>query len=116
MMEWTNCRHSDHFYASFGASGLVAALVDRLRDSDGTTRKFAAFAVGNAAFHSRALVGPLVTHGAVGALEGLLDGRECQVNAAGALCNLAKYDPAVKARQVTWPKVKAILMQRRMQK
>ena len=94
--------------------GIVEALIERLRDGDSTTKKFAAFAVGNAAFHSSLLVPPLVEHGVVPALEELLGTRDCEINAAGALCNLAKYDARVKAGG-KWREVKAIL-QKRMKK
>ena len=96
---------------SSSSHGLVDLLVERLGDEDVVTMKFAAFAVGNAAFHSSVLVPALVSRDAIGALERLLDLEECKVNAAGALCNFAKYEHQVKAKS-SWPLVKEILKAR----
>jgi len=54
------CRHSDYFYPSFKKYGTVSALTDRLsadekEEPSALVRKFAAFAIGNAGFHSDSL-------------------------------------------------------------
>lgn len=73
---------------------LIAHLSTRLRDSDPTTRKFAAFAVGNAAFHSDALYSCLQV--TVASLVEALRHDEIhktRANAAGALGNLVRNSP-----------------------
>ncbi len=73
---------------------LIAHLSARLRDEDPATRKFAAFAVGNAAFHSDSLYPHLrVT---VPALVDALrydEVHKTRANAAGALGNLVRNSP-----------------------
>jgi len=69
---------------------LLARLVECCGDGDASTRKFACFAVGNAAFH-----GPLLYPHLKGSIPHLVhalrDGDEkCRANAAGALGNLVR--------------------------
>ncbi len=82
------CRYSGYFYAQLAAQGLLPPLIERCRDEDRSTRKFACFAIGNAGFHSAALYE--VLRPAVRALVALLADPEdkTRANAAGALGNL----------------------------
>ena len=80
---------------------VIAHLVTRLRDDDPATRKFACFAVGNAAFHSEALYPELR-----GAIPALIDAlcydkmHKTRANAAGALGNLVRNSPMLCAALV----------------
>jgi hypothetical protein len=80
---------------------VIAHLVTRLRDDDPATRKFACFAVGNAAFHSDALYPELR-----GAIPALIDAlcfdkmHKTRANAAGALGNLVRNSPMLCAALV----------------
>ena len=120
------CRHSSRFYPSLAAplahpahpsrqTTLIALLIECLSERDTSTRKFAAFAIGNAAFHSSALYG--VLEDAVAPLARLLaapaealgplaaaarPGSEAEAeedktraNAAGALGNLVRNGGAL---------------------
>jgi len=87
------CRHDATFYADFVADSsaeifvaLAAAVVDR----DPQVRKFAAFAVGNAAFHTDELY-ELLGQTVKGLVELLRDDDpKARANAAGALGNLLR--------------------------
>lgn len=61
---------------------MLRPLVARCADQDATVRKFACFAVGNAAFHNDSLCRELV-HGAPLLIALLGDGRKTSANAAG---------------------------------
>jgi len=89
------CRHGPGFYAEALRAGLPAALAAACADPDGATRKFAAFALGNAAFHSDELYCALAC--AAAPLAALLqDGEDkTRANAAGALGNLARNSDAL---------------------
>lgn len=114
------CRHSSFFYASLQqkaqrqsrqrlhAAGIGAQrrrmgerksvvdhLVDLCTDPDPSTRKFACFAVGNAAFHSNFLYASLAP--AVSPLVAALEDPEekTRANAAGALGNLVRNGGAL---------------------
>lgn len=97
------CRHSGGFYALLvvqhgGQGELVtplACVIACAADHDATTRKFACFALGNAAFHSSELYPHLLTAVAplVAALERDRDDDRTRSNAAGALGNLARNGP-----------------------
>ena len=95
------CRHSGLFYETLAAptspSAMTVALnpvLERLvatcTDPDPPTRKFACFAIGNAAFHAAELYAQLAI--AVEPLvQGLRDSEEkTRANAAGALGNLVR--------------------------
>jgi len=85
------CRHDGYFYEEFREFKTLEKLIERCSDNDRTTRKFAAFAIGNAAFHSDLLYGPLTA--AVDPLVHLLDEQEeskTRSNAAAALGNLVR--------------------------
>ena len=85
------CRHNDYFYEEFKELKTLEKLIERCGDRDRTTRKFATFAIGNAAFHSAALYGPLTA--AVDPLMQLLDASEedkTRSNACAALGNMAR--------------------------
>jgi fused-like protein len=108
------CRHSAKFYStlgtplslsqipgggpgSMGASGtsgmlpgLASVIVDCCSDSDPATRKFACFAVGNAAFHNANLYS-LLSPSIKALRDALRDNDDkTRANAAGALGNLAR--------------------------
>jgi len=83
-------RYSDYFYEALELHGLVAAVIRCAEDEDANTRKFACFALGNAAFHSaalyeslRAAITPLIA-----CLKEPLE--KTRSNAAGALGNLVR--------------------------
>jgi serine/threonine protein kinase len=94
------CRYSDFFYSRIGSAlpeavpnapaTIVDRLIDRCGDSDSPTRKFACFAVGNAAFHGAQLYPQLGR--AVPFLVAALHDREekTRSNAVGALGNLLR--------------------------
>jgi len=67
-------------------------LVAACADADPATRKFAAFAVGNAAFHSDALYGSMGSSAAAANLSAALSDSDekTRANAAGALGNLVR--------------------------
>ncbi len=87
------CRHSAFFYKHLLQSGLIDAAIERCKDPDRNTRKFACFAVGNAGFHNDSLYESL--RSCVPLLVGLLkDGEEkTRANAAGALGNFVRNSP-----------------------
>ena len=103
------CRHSQKFYPSLltfdnpqgkgspraRARPLLELLIERCSDSDSETRKFASFAVGNAAFHSDLLYSHLER--AVPLLNQLLEDEEpkTRANAAGALGNFVRKSGAL---------------------
>ena len=84
------CRHSGYFYNSLEKHGLIQPLIDRCRDQDRATRKFACFAIGNAGFHNNSLYEPL--RSSIAPLVALLRDEEdkTRANAAGALGNLVR--------------------------
>eukprot|EP00929_Paragymnodinium_shiwhaense_P007706 TRINITY_DN111616_c0_g1_i1.p1 TRINITY_DN111616_c0_g1~~TRINITY_DN111616_c0_g1_i1.p1 ORF type:complete len:1391 (+),score=295.62 TRINITY_DN111616_c0_g1_i1:196-4368(+) len=83
-------RYSGAFYDAFRGSGLLANLVQCCSDEDSACRKFAAFAVGNAAFHSDMLYGDLSP--SIPRLQRLLadEDEKTRANAAGAIGNLVR--------------------------
>eukprot|EP01039_Chlorochromonas_danica_P000352 gene348-377_t len=92
------CRHSDRFYSillntfsnTSSATTLLDLLIAACADSDGSTRKFASFAVGNAAFHSQALYSHLEPS-LPALLKAMSDKDEkTRANAAGAIGNLVR--------------------------
>ena len=88
------CRHSAYFYEFLPLGGILDKLIACCRDSDQEVRKFACFAIGNAAFHNSSLYGALAS--AVRPLVALIDPSEddkTQANAAGALGNLVRNGP-----------------------
>jgi len=84
------CRHSAYFYDHLLQSGLIEAAIERCKDSDRNTRKFACFAVGNAGFHNDSLYDSL--RSCVPLLVALLKDSEdkTRANAAGALGNFVR--------------------------
>ena len=58
------CRYNVTFYEPILEAGLIEVLIDRCRDYDRGTRKFATFAIGNAgtAFTSQSCHGPAPTN------------------------------------------------------
>ena len=90
------CRHSARFYTTLSSKitssnqTIAALVVNCCKDSDSATRKFACFAIGNAAFHNPALY-KLLTSAIVPLKECLLDSDDkTRANSAGALGNLAR--------------------------
>jgi fused-like protein len=88
-------RHSAQFYPQLRRCNVLAPLLDCCRDQHHATRKFACFAVGNAAFHSDTLYVPELRVG-IPALVALLgdNDEKTRANAAGALGNLARNSDA----------------------
>ena len=96
-------RHSPRFYAHLLRHGVLAPLMDCCRDAGAagtagaaaSARKFACFAVGNAAFHDASLYAHL--RPSVPALVALLGDADekTRANAAGALGNLGRNSDAV---------------------
>eukprot|EP00736_Rhodelphis_marinus_P002871 Rmarinus@m.13599 len=84
------CRHSDYFYEEISTSGVMESLVQSLSDEDVTTRKFAAFAIGNACFYSARLYGGV--RPAIPQMVRLLSDpdEKTRNNAAGAIGNLVR--------------------------
>ena len=84
------CRHSAFFYEHLHKHGFINAVIDRCRDDDESTRKFAVFALGNAAFHSDALYPALIQ--AVEPMVELLQdlNAKTRINAVGALGNMVR--------------------------
>lgn len=84
------CRHSGFFYSHWERHGLIAQLIERCKDEDKSTRKFACFAIGNAGFHNASLYEAL--RPSIPPLVALLDDDEMKTraNAAGALGNLVR--------------------------
>ncbi|KAK1257285.1 Serine/threonine-protein kinase TIO [Acorus gramineus] len=85
------CRHSPYFYSSLAKHGIISLLIDRCADPDRRTRKFACFAVGNAAYYSDLLYPELQR--VIPQLTKLLLSSEedkTKSNAAGALSNLVR--------------------------
>ena len=94
------CRHSALFYhvlvAEMPSGGsILASLVECCADEDSVTRKFACFALGNAAFHNDKLYPWLLP--AIPRLLGLLRdaGEKTRANAAGAVGNLVRNSAAL---------------------
>lgn len=94
-------RHSDFFYGALEQYGLLSRLVPLCKDQSGTCRKFASFAVGNAAFHSALLYAHLAP--AIGPLVDLLSDQDekTRANAAGALGNLVRNSSELCARMIS---------------
>ncbi|KAL0452258.1 UNVERIFIED_CONTAM: Serine/threonine-protein kinase TIO [Sesamum latifolium] len=85
------CRHSSYFYNLLAKHHIIGVLIDRCADPDKRTRKFACFAVGNAAYHNDSLYDEL--RRAIPQLKNLLLSEEedkTKANAAGALSNLVR--------------------------
>ena len=87
------CRHSDFFYEHLLKHELIPACIACCSDGDSATRKFACFALGNAAFHNDKLYP--VLRGAIPAVVGLLRDKDekTRTNACGALGNFARNSP-----------------------
>ena len=103
------CRHSAAFYpalieARHGEESALACVIRCASDDDGATRKFACFALGNAAFHSSDLYGALEP-GAPPLCSCLANDSDekARANAAGALGNLARNGGGLAAARRTPP-------------
>eukprot|EP00892_Ulva_mutabilis_P007689 jgi/Ulvmu1/5292/UM022_0086.1 len=84
------CRHSAYFYRHLDTHDIITPIIERCRDPDSHTRKFACFAFGNAAFHNDSLYRKLAP-GIPSLVASLYDQEiKTRVNAAGALGNLAR--------------------------
>lgn len=138
------CRHSSRFYATLGLPlqlsqipgiidpaagaagrqsdallegelpGLASIIVDCCSDSDPATRKFACFAIGNAAFHNASLYSLLAPSIPV-LKQALTDSDDkTRANAAGALGNLARngdiLGPAMAKESIPFHLLCAILI------
>ena len=89
------CKHSDFFYEHLLASGVVPHIVKCCGDDDPSTRKFAVFAVGNAAYHNNLLYEAL--RPAIGPVMKLLghSDEKARLNAAGAVSNMLRTGAAL---------------------
>ncbi len=88
------CRHSSFFYSDLKSAGLLSGLMACCRDANLTARKFAAFAVGNAAFYDDSLCGALAP--SIPSLVILLrDEPKTASNAAAAIGNLVRNSDVV---------------------
>ena len=84
------CRHSNYFYKHLYETQLIKLAIDKCRDPDKNTRKFACFAVGNAGFHDDSLYEDLRPCVPI-LIERLSDPEEKTIaNAAGALGNFVR--------------------------
>jgi hypothetical protein len=84
------CRHSAFFYRHLEKEGFIAAVIERCQDPDPATRKFACFALGNAAFHSDLLY-PKLQASIRPILDNLNDADpKTRLNAVGALGNMVR--------------------------
>jgi fused len=84
------CRHSAFFYRSLHEHGFIDAVIERCQDPDPATRKFACFALGNAAFHSDFLYPQL--QASIQPIIALLNDADpkTRLNAVGALGNMVR--------------------------
>jgi hypothetical protein len=84
------CRHSAFFYEHLNNHGFIACVIERCTDSDPSTRKFACFALGNAAFHSDSLYSKLAL--GIRPIVALLNDAnpKTRLNAVGALGNMVR--------------------------
>lgn len=84
------CRHSDFFYDHILKNDIISACIQCCSDSDPATRKFACFALGNAAFHNNKLYKALKP--GIPVVIGLLKDKDekTRTNACGALGNFAR--------------------------
>lgn len=104
------CRHSAFFYPHLGEHQYVEAVIERCRDADPATRKFACFALGNAAFHSDQLYARL--EAGIEPLVGLLrDGNpKTRLNAVGALGNMVRSGEQLVPRLLQAGAIKVCLL------
>lgn len=103
------CRHTAQFYAMLRDAQVLPLVVDCCADDDGTARKFACFAVGNAGFHSSMLYPELRC--AIAPLVALLgdDDHKTRANAAGALGNLVRNSSELVSALISDGAVEALL-------
>lgn len=103
------CKHSNFFYDALCQYQLVREVVARCGDEDTATQKFAAFAVGNAAFHSDQLYSHLKA--AIPALVVLLKSQDekTRQNAAGAISNFVRNGNALCKQLISDGALAAIL-------
>lgn len=89
------CKHSNFFYEPLHQTGVLKEVVNCCNDDDANCRKFAAFAVGNAAFHSDALYS--VLQPCIPALVKLLTSSDekGRQNAVGAVGNFVRNGGAL---------------------
>ncbi|CAL1386132.1 unnamed protein product [Linum trigynum] len=88
---WQHVRHSAYFYTLLQRNRIIGRLIDRCADPDRRTRKFACFAIGNAAYYNEMLYDEL--RRSIPQLANLLLSSEedkTKANAAGALSNLVR--------------------------
>jgi len=83
-------RHSGTCYLPLKQAGVIQGLIPMCTDTDASCRKFAAYAIGNSAFHSDMLYADLAP--SISLLSELLkdDDEKTRANAAGALGNLVR--------------------------
>lgn len=102
------CRHSAYFYRHLDTHDIITPIIERCRDPDSHTRKFACFAFGNAAFHNDSLYRKLAP-GIPSLVASLYDQEiKTRVNAAGALGNLARNGDGLLREMIQANAVKVI--------
>jgi fused-like protein len=102
------CRHSDYFYEYILKHGLITECIVCCSDKDPGTRKFACFALGNAAFHNDKLymaLKPSIPH-----IINLLKDKDerTRANASGALGNFARNSAVMINELITQNAVDAL--------
>jgi fused-like protein len=83
-------KHSNYFYDPLQSTGVIGMVVACCGDADQATKKFACFAIGNAAFHNNKLYRDLAV--AIPAIVGMLGSvdEKAKQNAAGAVSNFLR--------------------------
>lgn len=103
------CRHTDFFYEEIKVNGLIPPLLKCCYDSDKTTRKFACFAIGNAAFLNDKLYEnfrPIIPK----MVELLQDTEDnTRANSAGALGNFVRCGDSLCGDIITYKAHEALL-------
>eukprot|EP00762_Andalucia_godoyi_P005539 ANDGO_00575.mRNA.1 Serine/threonine-protein kinase TIO len=103
------CRHSDFFYSHIGSTDMIDRLLKCCSHSDSNTRKFACFAVGNAAFY-HALLYPRLKTCIPGMIALLSDTEEkTRANAAGALGNFVRNSDSILDDMIEQGTIKALM-------
>lgn len=102
------CRHSDFFYEHILRNNLLEDCIKCCKDQDSATRKFASFALGNAAFHNDKLYEVLKP--SISLIIALLDDKDekTRANASGALGNFARNSGALIGELMNNDTIKAL--------
>jgi fused-like protein len=103
------CKHSNYFYEHLMQRGVINEIVARCSDADPATQKFAAFAIGNAAFHSDQLYAAL--RPSIPAMVQLLTSTDekTRQNAVGGVSNLVRNGGTLCKHLIADGALKAVL-------